>query len=145
MRDFIHQVYSVGRRRLGAVKLFTILPLLLCAACWLRVSYGQTTTGTTQPDNTRVNQRDRNPSEPTADQQKMNKSDRDLTASIRRSIVGDKSLSTYAHNVKIVSQNGTVTLKGPVKSDDEKRSVISKAVAVCGSPDKVRDEISVKQ
>ena len=97
------------------------------------------------PDNTKFNQRDRNPDEVTADQQKMNKSDRDLTRDIRRSIMSDKSLSTYAHNVKIISQNGTVTLKGPVRSDDEKRAVVAKAVAVTGSVDKLTGEVSVKQ
>jgi hyperosmotically inducible protein len=75
----------------------------------------------------------------------MNKSDRALTAKIRRSIMADKSLSTYAHNIKIISQNGTVTLKGPVKSDDEKSAVVAKAVAVAGSADKVTDQVSVKQ
>jgi len=99
----------------------------------------------TEPDNTRMNQRDRNSGEPTADQQKMNRSDRDLTASVRRSITSDKSLSTYAHNVKIISQNGVVTLKGPVRSEDEHRSVVAKAKAAAGSDDKVHDEISVKQ
>ena len=71
--------------------------------------------------------------------------DRELTRKIRRSIVADKSLSTYAHNIKIISQNGAVTLKGPVKSDDEKKTVMAKAVAVAGSADKVTDQISVKQ
>ena len=56
----------------------------------------------------------------------------------------DKALSTYAHNVKIISQNGAVTLKGPVKSDEEKKAVIAKAVAVAGSADKVTDQVSVK-
>jgi hypothetical protein len=64
------------------------------------------------PDNTTVNKRDRDPGQATADQQKENRSDRDLTKQIRQSIVADKSLSTFAHNVKIISQNGTVTLKG---------------------------------
>ena len=59
--------------------------------------------------------------------------------------MADKSLSTDAHNIKIISQNGSVTLKGPVKSDDEKKSVMAKALAVAGSADKVTDEISVKQ
>jgi len=59
--------------------------------------------------------------------------------------MADKSLSTYAHNIKIISQNGAVTLKGPVKSDDEKRVIVAKAVAVAGSADKVTDEISIKQ
>ena len=96
------------------------------------------------PDNTSENKRDRNPSEATADQQKMNSSDTELTKSIRRSIVSDKSLSTYAHNVKIISQDGSVTLKGPVTSEEEKKTVIAKAVAVVGSADKVTDQISVK-
>jgi len=113
-----------------------LLAVLFCATAML--SYAQ------QPDNTKVNKRDRNPGEVTADQQKMNAADRDLTAKIRRSITSDKSLSTYAHNVKIVSQNGTVTLKGPVKSDEEKKAVVAKAVAVAGSESKVTDEISVK-
>ena len=98
-----------------------------------------------QPDNTKVNEQDRATSEPTADQQKNNRTDLDLTKNIRKSIMDDKSLSTYAHNVKVISQNGTVTLEGPVKSDDEKKAVLSKAVAVAGSADKVVDQMSVKQ
>ena len=96
------------------------------------------------PDNTDVNKRDRSNGEATADQQKDNRSDLDLTKNIRRSIMEDKSLSTYAHNVKIISQNGTVTLKGPVRSEDEKRAIVSKAASVAGS-DKVVDQMSVKQ
>ncbi len=74
----------------------------------------------------------------------MNNTDRVLTRNIRRAIVADKSLSTYAHNVKIISQDGVVTVKGPVRSESEKRSVVSKAVAVAGSTDKVHDQITVK-
>jgi osmotically-inducible protein OsmY len=96
------------------------------------------------PDNTAVNKRDRDAGQATADQQKSDRSDREMTKHIRQSIMADKSLSSYAHNIKIISQNGTVTLKGPVKSDDEKTSVIAKAVAVAGSPDKVTDQITVK-
>src|SRR5215467_1143687 len=77
----------------------------------------------TAPDNTKTNQRDRNASEPTADQQKENMSDRDLAKQIRRAITQDKSLSTYAHNVKVIAQNGSVTLKGPVKSEEEKTTI----------------------
>jgi osmotically-inducible protein OsmY len=94
-------------------------------------------------DNTKVNQRDHNASEPTADQQKDNRSDRDITQQIRKSIMNDKSLSTYAHNVKIVTQNGQVTLKGPVRSDDEKRAIEAKAAEVAGAG-KVNDELDVK-
>jgi hyperosmotically inducible periplasmic protein len=94
------------------------------------------------PDNTKVNAQEQNKSLSTADQQKNNPSDRDITQQIRQSVVSDKSLSTYAHNVKIVSQNGMVTLKGPVRSDDEKRVIESKAAAVVGQ-DKVTSELQV--
>jgi osmotically-inducible protein OsmY len=120
-----------------------VLTILFCTAAV--IGYGQTLDESTKPDNTKVNKRDRNAGEVTADQQKMNATDRELTRKIRRSIMADKSLSTYAHNIKIISQNGAVTLKGPVKSDDEKKNVMAKAVAVAGSADKVTDQISVKQ
>ena len=94
-------------------------------------------------DNTKTNQRDRSANEPTADQQKDNRSDRDITQQIRQSIVKDKSLSTYAHNVKVITQNGQVTLKGPVKSEDEKKAIEAKAAEVAGE-NKVSSELNVK-
>jgi osmotically-inducible protein OsmY len=97
-----------------------------------------------KPDNTKVNKGDEKPGAVTADQQKVNARDQDVTQNIRKSITADKSLSTYAHNVKIITQNGAVTLKGPVKSDSEKQSVVAKAVAVAGA-DKVTDQLSVKK
>ena len=120
------------------------LTILFCTAAV--IGYGQTPAESTpKPDNTKVNTRDKNPGEPTADKQKGNAADRELTAKIRRSIMADKALSSYAHNIKIISQDGAVTLKGPVKSDDEKKAVVAKAVAVVGSADKVTDQVSVKQ
>jgi osmotically-inducible protein OsmY len=95
------------------------------------------------PDNTKVNARDRNNSDPTADQQKHDPSDREITRQIRQSVVKDKSLSMYAHNVKIISQNGMVTLRGPVRSEDEKRAVESDAAAIVGQ-EKVTSELEVK-
>jgi len=97
-----------------------------------------------QPDNTTMNRQDRDAGQPTADQQQNKRSDRDLTRQIRRSIVQDKSLSTYAHNVKIITQNGQVTLEGPVRSDDEKRSLEAKAAEIAGA-DKVTDNLEVKR
>ena len=96
-------------------------------------------------DNSKVNKRDRSPSAVTADQQKVNASDQELTRNIRKSIIADKSLSTYAHNIKIISIDGMVTLKGPVRSEAEKKTVIAKAVEVTHSADKVSNQISVKQ
>jgi hyperosmotically inducible periplasmic protein len=111
---------------------------LLLGGVGAQSAYGQT-----KPDNTAQNKRDQNPDEATADQQKMNAADRDTTARIRKSIMADKSLSTYAHNVKIISQEGTVTLKGPVRSDDEVQSIVSKATDVTGSGDKVINQMVV--
>ena len=96
----------------------------------------------TPADNTKVNSRDRAKGEVTADQQKENAGDRDIASKIRKSLVSDKNLSTYAHNVKVVAQDGQVTLKGPVRSEDEKRAVEAKAAAVVGAAH-VTNEISV--
>lgn len=122
----------------------TVLPILICAVSSMIYAEpsGQEAP---QPDNTKVNKRDRNSGQATADQQKNNAADRNLTARIRRSIMADKSLSTYAHNIKIISQHGNVTLKGPVRSADEKATVLAKAEAVVGSADKITDQVSVKQ
>jgi hyperosmotically inducible protein len=109
------------------------------------LAVAQDSAGQSSPDsdNTKMNQRDRNPNEPTADQQQNNRSDRDLTQQIRQAIVADKTFSTYAHNVKVITQNGQVTLKGPVRSDDEKRAVETKAAAIAGDG-KVTSELTVK-
>ena len=80
-------------------------------------------------DNTKKN-KDQAP--PTADQQKNNSSDLATTQKIRKAIHDDKSLSTYAHNAKIVTQDGKVTLRGPVRSEDEKNNLQAKAATVAG-------------
>jgi len=94
------------------------------------------------PDNTKTNQGDANKGATTADQQKMNAADRNITKEIRSSITKDKSLSTYAHNIKIITQDGKVTLKGPVRSEDEKAAIESKAVAIAGA-NNVTDQLEV--
>lgn len=93
----------------------------------------------TAPDNTKVN-KDKTQ---TADQAKNNANDRDIMKNIRKSVMDEKSLSTYAHNVKIISQNGKVTLKGPVRSEDEKRIIEEKATSVAGAGN-VTNEITIK-
>jgi hyperosmotically inducible protein len=87
----------------------------------------------TPPDNTKVNTRDRAKGAVTADQQKENAGDRDVARKIRQSLMKDKGLSRYAHNVKVIAQDGQVTLKGPVRSDDERRTVEAKAIEVAGA------------
>src|ERR1700721_3449837 len=73
-----------------------------------------------QSDNTKMNKDDASKDATTADQQKMNPNDRVITQKIRAEIMKDKSLSTYAHNVKIITQDGKVTLKGPARSREKK-------------------------
>lgn len=95
--------------------------------------------GQQEPDNTGVNKHN----DTTADQQKETAADRELAQKIRQSIVNDKSLSTYGHNVKVIVRNGMVTLKGPVQSEEEKKSIESKAADAAGA-DKVTNKLTVK-
>lgn len=82
-------------------------------------------------DNTARNDRD-TAATPTADKAVNNTADLDLTQKIRKAVVADGSLSSNAHNCKIVVQDGTVTLVGPVASEDERAKVEQIAVANAG-------------
>ena len=118
----------------------------LALACLLTVPatafcQDQSSPPMTSPDNSAKNKAHIN----TADQQSEATSDRMLTKKIRQSLVADKSLSTYGHNVKIITKGGMVTLKGPVRSEDEKSAIASKAAEVAGGPDKVTNQLTVKQ
>ena len=79
---------------------------------------------------------------PTADQQKMNASDRALTQKIRKAIHHDKSLSVYGRNIKIFMRDGKVTLRGPVLSEDEKGNLEAKAVSAAGQ-ENVNNQLKV--
>lgn len=83
-------------------------------------------------DNTGKNKRDRDDKKVTADQQSNKKSDVEITAEIRRGITDIKDLSVNAQNVKIITTDGKVTLRGPVKSNAEKVAVEQKAIQVAG-------------
>jgi hyperosmotically inducible protein len=120
-----------------------IVIAFVAAGTSLLYSQTQTDQSATSADNTKVNTRDRADSSPTADQQKENQSDREITRQIRQAVVKDESLSTYAHNVKIITQNGEVTLKGPVRSEDEKRTIEAKAAEVAGE-NKVVNQLDIK-
>ena len=85
-----------------------------------------------RPDNTARNERDRNSANPTPPDQSESESDRKITAEIRRAVVGDSGLSTNAHNCKIITRNGVVTLRGPVSNQAEKAAVEAKARAAAG-------------
>jgi osmotically-inducible protein OsmY len=94
------------------------------------------------PDNSKTNQGDANPGATTADQQKMNPADRNITKQIRSAIYQDHTLSTYAHNIKVITRDGKVTLKGPVRTEDEKAGIAAKAAAVVGA-ENVRNRLEV--
>ena len=120
------------KRPLGVAVLVAALCLgTLPGSCWAQAA-----------DNTSLNKRDTAPQARTADQQAETDQDRKLTQQIRRAIVTDKSLSTYAHNVKIVAVGGKVTLKGPVRSEEEKRTIEAKAAQIAG-PENVKNEIGI--
>jgi len=115
-------------------KVLTAL-LVLSAAHFGQIAVAQerapgTGSSTVQPDNSKVNKADRASAQPTAQDQPQTKPDRELTAAVRKAIESDIALSTYAHNVKVVAQNGTVTLRGPVRSDEEKARVAQLAQGV---------------
>ncbi|HVB58400.1 MAG TPA: BON domain-containing protein [Candidatus Acidoferrales bacterium] len=94
----------------------------------------------TAPDNTKNN---KDQTRATADQQKMNPADRAITQKIRKAIHEDKTLSTYGHNIKIITRDGKVTLRGPVRSEDEKSNLEAKAASVAGQ-DNVTSQLKVE-
>jgi hyperosmotically inducible protein len=95
------------------------------------------------PNNTAVNVRDRAPDAMTAGEQSDAKGDLALTRRIRRAVVKDSSLSMLAHNVKIVTANGNVTLRGPVNTEAERIAIASKAKAIAGAGN-VDNQLEVK-
>ena len=128
--------------RRGAVLKITTRFLPVVAALVAFSVSGLTAPNQSQPDNTNANKSQQGAS-PTADQGKNNKSDLQTMQRIRKAVIADKSLSSYAHNVKIIATDGKVTLKGPVRSDAEKASIEQKAVDVVGAGN-VTNEITIK-
>jgi hyperosmotically inducible protein len=120
---------SIQRNKPGVFVL-----LALCGSLWA-ATYAQAQA----PDNSSNNKQH----DVTADQQSSAASDRVITQKIRKALIADNSLSTYAHNVKIITVNGAVTLKGPVKSGEEKQQVASKAAEVVDAG-KVDNQLTVK-
>jgi hyperosmotically inducible periplasmic protein len=116
-----------------AITYSTSIPFVLQASA-------QTDSAQTAPDNSKSNKDHAQ----TADSQSNAKADRQITASVRKAILADKDLSTYAHNIKIITLNGAVTLKGPVKSEDEKQKIASDTTSVV-SADQITNELTVKQ
>jgi hyperosmotically inducible periplasmic protein len=114
--------------------------LAFCVSLMVSPMLGYQDPQQTPPDNTKQN---KDQTSPTAEQQKMNPADRAITQKIRKAIHEDKSLSTYAHNIKIITQDGKVTLRGPVRSEDERSNLEAKAASVAGQ-ENVTNQLEIK-
>ena len=118
--------------------------ILLAGVLTVIAVSAQTTDSATKQEatNTKSNAADRNTDATTPLDQSNDKQSIDVTAGIRRAVLEDKSLSTSAHNIKIVTNGDVVTLRGPVASADEKKRVESLAVKAATGK-QVRNEISI--
>lgn len=136
--------------------IFALAPLGLLAACEDRSTSPSTTTNPPStsvpapqtmptpernpspvtpppaPDNTGRNERDRDGGTMTPEDQSESAADRKITADVRSAITSDTSMSLNARNVKIITLNGVVTLRGPVETQAEKDAIEAKAEAVAG-------------
>lgn len=95
------------------------------------------------PDNTALNKRDRSGDTQTSGDQSNNSQDIKISAAIRRAVVSDKSLSATAKNVKIITANDTVTLRGPVNTAEEKSKIEQLAQSAAGNA-KIDNQLEVK-
>src|SRR5215475_11422527 len=116
---------------MGMNKPAIVLAVLLVLSVACSNAFAQSASAFT-PDNSGINVRDRSAGATTADTQSSSKDDVDLTARVRRALINDKSLSIMAQNIKVVSSNGQVTLRGPVKSDQERNAIASDVQRVAG-------------
>lgn len=108
-----------------------LLSSFLVSCCTLLLAQAPAEQSPSSSDNTKMNQHDRG-NEPSAEQQRNDLTDREITRQIRDAILSDKALSPYAHDVNVVTLDGTVTLRGSARSDEEKRVVEEKAAEIAG-------------
>ena len=140
-------VYKPDRKAKWCIAL---LPLMLCGSFALVSSASaeyrqdaQEPSAQPNADNTKKNLPTNHQDANRADQQSDAARDRELTRKIRQALVQDKSLSVYAHNIKIITRGGVVYLKGPVRSQTEKDSIDARATEIAGASN-VKNELTVK-
>jgi hyperosmotically inducible periplasmic protein len=97
-----------------------------------------------KPDNTKTNERDRSGEIKTSGDQSNSSSDLKVTQAIRQALMKDGELSTTAKNIKIITANGQVTLRGPVKTAQEKAKVDQIARSAAGGA-QIDDQLDVKE
>lgn len=122
--------------------------LALACVCIQQGAFADNTTTKTEavpPDNTRMNAADQKENKPTAQDQSNRASDVEITRKLRKAIMGKKGFSVNAQNVKIITDNGVLTLKGPVNSVGERETIEALAKDVCGSACNISNQLKVKQ
>jgi len=125
------------------MKRLTLSLLSLVALALSATAQESTTNSKTAADNTGRNERDRSGESKTSGDQSESSEDIKTTAAIRRAVVGDGSLSMTAKNVKIITANGIVTLRGPVNSAAEKTKIAELAKKNAGKA-KIENQLDVK-
>jgi len=123
------------------MKRFTLS--ILCLSALSLSALAQDDHPSTAADNSARNERDRSGETKTAFDQSNTKGDTEVTAAIRRAMMKDDSLSMTAKNVKVITENGVVTLRGPVKSEAEKARIAELAKANAGQA-KIENQLEVK-
>ncbi len=116
---------------------------LLCLSAFTLSLLAEDNATPTPADNSGRNTRDRSGETKTSGDQSNSSGDIDITAAIRRAVMKDDSLSTTAKNVKIITADGVVTLRGPVKTAQEKATIAKLAEANAGGA-KVMDQLEVE-
>ena len=117
--------------------------ILLALACLSAVSLVAMAADEKKPDNTAVNERDRSGETQTSGDQSNSSADLKITQAIRQALMKDSELSTTAKNIKIITDNGQVTLRGPVKNAQEKAKIDQLARSAAGGA-KIDDQLDVK-
>ena len=118
--------------RAGALSLIVAFVVVGCAKNDLSKNDQPSQTAAVAADNSGKNVRDRNDATKTSGDQSESEADRTISKNIRQAVSADDSISTNGKNVKIITVDGTVTLRGPVKSEQEKTNIGAKAQQVAG-------------
>ncbi|MDZ4660392.1 MAG: BON domain-containing protein [Pseudomonadota bacterium] len=124
------------------IKKFGLIVSILSLALWSSPSFAGKDSANSKSDNSKVNQRDRSADALTADQQSNSEGDTELTRRIREDLMKIKDLSVYGQNVKIITVDGKVTVKGPVRSQDEENSILKSARSFAGASN-VNNEMAI--
>ena len=117
---------------------------LLVLACLSTVSLtAMAVDDKTKPDNTAINERDRSGETETSGDQSNSSADLKITQAIRQALVKDSELSITAKNIKVITNNGQVTLRGPVKNAQEKAKISQLAKSAAGGA-QIDNQVDVK-